>query len=96
MSKSSTRPSMDERYTRYTLILSEIRPLIALLTSAYTQTENPDVEAALAMLEKLELREISLEQFWQQEEILEILRHPGRYPKAVRDWVRDYRDKEME
>lgn len=94
MPKSLKRPNMDERYKRYTLSLHEIRPLIALLASAYEQTENPDVQSALAMLESLERKEITLEQFWAEEDIRELWRHPGRYPKAVRDWVRDYREKE--
>ena len=86
------RPTVPARHENFTIVNEMIRALREM----YDETPN---EKLLVLLNRAnQLKEL----WWQEEdnyreqEIVDLLKQLGKYPHAVRTWVTDYRQKELE
>ena len=89
------RPSLPERYQQF-LDLSEINEFIEALEVAYEETHNEKVYRVLRGLRNAKKRQLTLEQFYRDDELKEFWENPGLWPHAVRVWMMEYRDQELD
>lgn len=88
----SSRPTVAARYESFTLLNEMIRTLQEMYD------ETPSEKVLLLVKRAKQLKELWWEEedSYREQEFIELLKHIGKYPHAVRTWALDYRKTELE
>lgn len=94
--RNPDRPLLASRWGDLQSFSADARQMIADMQEIYEDTGHPKALAIIQQIERDMHEKYLAEEFYQSEEINEVLRRPHLFPSAVVSWIKFYRDKENE
>lgn len=94
--RNPNRPLVADRWGDLQSFSADARQMIADMQEIYEDTGHPKALAIIQQIERDMHEKYLAEEFYQSEEINEVLRRPHLFPSAVVSWIKFYRDKENE